>query len=297
MDFRSLLYFCTIVESGQIKKAAKRLNMSQPPLSLTLKKLEEELGTTLIFREKNAWELTKAGDHLYSRARIILSQLDGLQHDMENSKSDISGTVKIGIDSHCLSYFINAFPVILKQYPGISLRTIVADAPTIEDNMQKREIDLMLLRLQLNNDNYTIYKLPDQHFVAVYSPLLPPPPDKEILELEDVADYPLMLSRRWTDAGGFRAIIAAFQSKGLAPHIALDSQMPFLNLALLYSSPCIALMPNTEIPKEDRKIFPIRRLNHFVIFQPVIAYLSEIYLRAEAKAVIDVIRSVNSPEQ
>lgn len=52
LDFRRLLYFCTIVEQGQISRAAKYLHITQPSLSLSLKELEDELGITLIYREK-----------------------------------------------------------------------------------------------------------------------------------------------------------------------------------------------------------------------------------------------------
>ena len=57
MDLKDMLYFCTIVEEGQISKAAKRLNISQPPLSLRLKELEEEVGCSLISRANGKWKV------------------------------------------------------------------------------------------------------------------------------------------------------------------------------------------------------------------------------------------------
>lgn len=52
MDLRQLHYFVTIVDEGNISKAAKQLNISQPPLSYAIKMLEEELETTLFFEGK-----------------------------------------------------------------------------------------------------------------------------------------------------------------------------------------------------------------------------------------------------
>ena len=50
MDIKRLEYFCAIIEKGQIGKAAQSLHISQPPLSMRLRELEEELGVTLIHR-------------------------------------------------------------------------------------------------------------------------------------------------------------------------------------------------------------------------------------------------------
>ena len=67
MDLKRLEYFCTIVEKGQISKAAEALHISQPPLSMRLKELEEELDVQLIYREGKAWQVTPEGEALYQR--------------------------------------------------------------------------------------------------------------------------------------------------------------------------------------------------------------------------------------
>ena len=59
MDLKQLIYFKTIVEQGTILAAAKTLHMAQPPLSIKLKELEEELGVTLLYRHPRKVELTK----------------------------------------------------------------------------------------------------------------------------------------------------------------------------------------------------------------------------------------------
>ena len=59
IDIRQLHYFKEIVDQGSISKAAQILHIAQPPLSQQLKKLETELGTTLIHRYRQKWELTE----------------------------------------------------------------------------------------------------------------------------------------------------------------------------------------------------------------------------------------------
>ncbi|WP_273524996.1 LysR family transcriptional regulator [Mailhella massiliensis] len=290
MDLKDMLYFCTIVEEGQISKAAKRLNISQPPLSLRLKELEEEVGCSLISRANGKWKVTKEGQLLYHKSQQILSHIEGLAESIRNIGSEFSGEVRIGIGAHCMSYFQRIVPDLIRKYPRISCRTVVADSPTIERYLQERSIELAVLRLNLSHNCYTTFNLPPQHMVAVYSNLLPPPSHEGQVTFEELVQYPLLFSRRWANADGFRPIVAAFQAKHLKPQMVLDAQLPSLLINLLYTTPAVALIPNTEIPSYAVDVFPVRDIDHYVIFQPVLAYLSDSYLSPQANAVMELIK-------
>ena len=105
MDLKRLEYFCAIVEKGQISKAAEALHISQPPLSMRLKELEEELDVQLIYREGKAWQVTPEGEALYQRAQFILSYVAGLEKDIRESRNKVSGLVRIGVCPPCLHPF------------------------------------------------------------------------------------------------------------------------------------------------------------------------------------------------
>ena len=72
MDFHQLQYFVAIAESGSITAAAKKLFLSQPPLSMQMKRLEKELGCVLFLRGAREVQLTEAGKLLYTRAKSML---------------------------------------------------------------------------------------------------------------------------------------------------------------------------------------------------------------------------------
>lgn len=290
MDLKDMMYFCTIVEEGQISKAAKRLNISQPPLSLRLKELEEEVGCSLISRSSGKWKVTKEGQLLYRKSQEILSRIDGLAESIRHIGSEFSGEVRIGIGTHCISYFKTIVPLLLERYPRISCRMVVADSPTIERYLQERSIEIAVIRLNLSHDCYTMFNLPPQHMVAVYSNLVEPPSHEGPVTFEELVKYPLLFSRRWANADGFRPIVAAFQSKQLHPQILLDTQAPFLLFELLYTTPAVALIPNTEIPLHAAHVFPVRDIEHYVVFQPVVAYLSDSYLSPQTTAVMELLK-------
>src|SRR5438309_8574767 len=73
MDLRRLRYFVAVAE-GSVGRAAVRLRMAQPPLSVQIRKLESEVGTSLFRRDTRGMELTAAGRALLSRAREALAQ-------------------------------------------------------------------------------------------------------------------------------------------------------------------------------------------------------------------------------
>ena len=72
MDLRQLRYFVAIVEQGSFSRAAAFLHVSQPALSLHVRNMEADLGTTLLFRTPRGVEPTEAGMILLRHARIVM---------------------------------------------------------------------------------------------------------------------------------------------------------------------------------------------------------------------------------
>ncbi|HVZ45657.1 MAG TPA: LysR substrate-binding domain-containing protein [Ramlibacter sp.] len=73
MDLRSLRYFVAVAEARGVGKAAERLHMAQPPLSVQIRNLEAQVGTPLFLRESTGMRLTDAGAALFARAREALA--------------------------------------------------------------------------------------------------------------------------------------------------------------------------------------------------------------------------------
>ena len=101
MDLKRLEYFCAIIEKGQISKAAQSLHISQPPLSMRLKELEDELGVTLIHRQGKAWQVTPEGRMLYRKAQFILSYMEGVKNDIASIAGELHGRIKFGVCPPC----------------------------------------------------------------------------------------------------------------------------------------------------------------------------------------------------
>ena len=87
MEIRQLEYFKEIADTGSINEAARRLNMSQPPLSSQLRRLEDELNVRLFERTKKGVSLTEAGKLLYTHVERILDYTRSAAIEVSNAEN------------------------------------------------------------------------------------------------------------------------------------------------------------------------------------------------------------------
>ena len=99
MDLKQLKYFVTVAEEGTISAAAKKLFMSQPPLSIQMKLLEQELGCPLFERGQKHIRLTDTGKLLYDRAQNILKMEASMRQDIEACSRTEKDTIRLGVVS------------------------------------------------------------------------------------------------------------------------------------------------------------------------------------------------------
>lgn len=292
MDIKRLHYFCTIVEQGQISRAAKVLHMSQPPLSQRLKELEEELGTQLIIREDGQWEVTKAGQILYEEVSGILSSLENLKLQIADMEAEIDGTVSIGISTTCESKLLSMLPGIHERLPAVQFRISVKDSSFLEVDVQDKKLDIAILLLPLESDDYEIYHLPPGGFSIVYSNKLTAPSKKKV-SLDDLTDTPLMLSRRWYGGGSYEIMMRHWQKNGKTPEILLDSHNIHTLLRLVkVGMPAATIVPDTELTEEIRTNYQTRPLVcDFLDHYPVVITKKGRFMNQAVKAVIDYILS------
>lgn len=96
MEHRLLASFVVLAEELHFGRAARRLHISQPPLSIQIKKLEEELGVALLLRNNRQVSLTEAGKALLVRARHLLAEADRARNEVRRIGLGDAGVLSIG---------------------------------------------------------------------------------------------------------------------------------------------------------------------------------------------------------
>lgn len=133
MDLKSLRYFVAVAEARSVGKAALRLHMAQPPLSVQIRNLEARLGTALFRRDSDGMQLTEAGRALFSRAKEALA----LAHDgFEAAKAVAAGRrgrLTVGY-MFALGYAVlpRLVPELRRTLPDVELQFVEMSALTYE---------------------------------------------------------------------------------------------------------------------------------------------------------------------
>lgn len=123
MDLRQLRYFLAITEHGSFSRAAERLRVAQPALSLHIRKLEEELGVELLVRTPRGIRPTESGEQLAAHARLILGQVDSAREAIRENAAEPRGRVTIGIGASLGPVLtVPLVEAVRRTCPGVSLR-------------------------------------------------------------------------------------------------------------------------------------------------------------------------------
>ena len=125
IDVKDLEGFLAILDEGSISKAADKLGITQPALSLKLKKIETELGLQLFQRTSRSMVPLETCWAIEPAAREILIKLEGVKETLATRISDLKGTVRFG----CLTGWIDALMIPL-------IKLLRSEAPTIKLNLQ-----------------------------------------------------------------------------------------------------------------------------------------------------------------
>lgn len=216
MNLRQLEYFCAIAEEHQITAAARRLHISQPPLSYELAQLERELGTRLVDRSSRGTELTEAGEVLYERARQMLDLAESTRRDVENVGKGLSGTLSVGIISSSGGQVPS--PRLLEMFRGHDqVRLELREGNTYEvlDMLMRGIVDLGVVRTPFQGDGLSCAFAEREPMVALMPEGLVCGADEEKVGLAELAGSPLVTYRRFE-----RILRDLFADAGLEPRFA-----------------------------------------------------------------------------
>jgi DNA-binding transcriptional LysR family regulator len=140
---RQLRVFVEVARQGSFTRAAEYLRVAQPAVSISIRKLEEELDLTLLNRQEKRVSLTAEGEALLIHARGILENFRAAEAEMAELRGLGGGEVRVGIPPMMSSYY---FPLIIRdfraRYPNLKLSVNGEGAAIIQRMISKGEIDM-----------------------------------------------------------------------------------------------------------------------------------------------------------
>jgi DNA-binding transcriptional LysR family regulator len=249
MDLRRIRHFVVLAETLNFRRAAERLHMSQPPLSVSIQKLEAELGTKLFVRETTGVSLTPSGRAVLVEARKLLFHGGQLAETARSAIDGTGGTLRIGfVGTTTWGMLQRLVPAFRAEYPGVELVLREATSVAIVQQVEDHVLDIGLVRtplllataaalVPLEHDTF-VAALPRGHALAAKGPL----------QLSELANETFVMYASGGDSGGaaglHSAALLACQEAGFLPKVSQEAVQVQTLLALVESGLGVALVPS-----------------------------------------------------
>lgn len=216
MELRHLRSFVAVAEELSFTKAARRLQIAQPPVSRHIHDLESELGVKLLERSSSHVFLTDAGRSFLNEARAVLQHVSQAVQVVRQVGSGWSGTVRLGIAKglgEVVSWILNEY---LRR--GLAVEVDVLDIPSgfQTEALVSRRIDIGFLRPPINNPQVASASLFLEPFSVVLrkaSPLT----KRKVLHVRDLVNETILLIDRRVSPGIYDRTLSLFREQHLEP--------------------------------------------------------------------------------
>lgn len=189
MDLHYLEIFNTVAKYTSFKKASEVLHISQPALSIQVKKLEAQTGLKLFYKIGNKIYLSDSGNMLYDYTKKIFTIIEEMENNITNLKEVIGGTINLGGSNTPGTYILpKVIGEMKKKYPSVIVNLHIADTSEITNLIENGTLDVAVNGGNcIYNSNIYVEKLFDDRLVMVASPdnkLC----EKSTIDIEDLTD-------------------------------------------------------------------------------------------------------------
>lgn len=255
MDLRQLQQFVALAETGNFHRAAERLHMAQPPLSISIRKLEDSLGTQLFVRTSRGVRLTQAGEAALHDARRALFHAAQARAAAVAAAHGERGALRVGfVGSATYALLPRLIPAFRAAHPGIELILHESTSASILDRLERHQLDAGLVRFPiLNAGGYALMPLETDEFVAAV------PADSrfaqhDAIALKALAGEPFIMHPS-ADVPNLQAIAMLLcQQAGFVPRVTQEAVQVQTIISLVESGLGVALVPSVAARYVNRRV-------------------------------------------
>lgn len=251
MELRHLRYFIAVAEEKHMTRAAERLGIQQPPLSMQIRALEQELDAQLFRRQPRGVELTDAGLAFLDRARAILDQVDRAVATTRRTARGEEGRVVVGFTSS--APFHPFVPRVMRAFreaaPLVSMVLEESGSSELVQGLYNEEIDAAFIRSPVSDvvgltvqpllEEQMLVALPTGHIFARRSSFS----RSVLLPLSELAKETFVLYKRPGGPGLYDTIIAACKTAGFSPKVGQEAPRIISTLNLVAAGIGVSIVP------------------------------------------------------
>jgi len=245
MDFRHIQQFVVLAETLNFRRAAEKLHMAQPPLSISIRKLEQELGVDLFDRGKDGVKLTKSGEAALEEAQKALFHANQFKLAAQAASTGVGGRLRIGfVGSATHEVLPKLIARFRRAFAGVELDLREATSIRIMDELMQEQMDVGVVRIPVaSGSGIRLTTLQTETFVLAVA-RSHPLADQSSVKLKDLAEKEFILYAG-SDAPGLRmAALHACQLRGFMPKVVQEAIQVQTVLSLVEANMGVALVPS-----------------------------------------------------
>lgn len=260
MTLTELRYIVAVAQERHFGRAAQRCHVSQPTLSIAIKKLEEELNVTLFDRSSNEVITTDSGERIISQARKVLDEADVIRQMANEEQNELEGAFKLGLIFTVAPYLLPKLILSLRDIaPKMPLMLEENYTQPLTDALKRGELDALVVGEPYHEAGVEVIPLYDEPFFVIV-PKGHPFEDLDAVSPREIGDDRLLLltegnCMRDQVLGSCSEVAARQRITGLTSNLQGSSINTIRHMVA--SGLGISVLPATALTENDHMLFSI----------------------------------------
>ncbi len=192
MDIRQLNALVAVVDHGTFSAAARALHTVQSNVSTHIARMERDLGVVLIDRASGS--LTEEGIVVVARARRVQAELEAIRLDVTALRDEVAGVMRAGMIGTTGRWLLpRVLEVLAGDYPRVRIQIVEATTTSLLPQVVSGSLDVALVNLPVDHPDVDVEPLFEEEPMLM-APLGHPFAAYDVIELQDLATFPLLLN-------------------------------------------------------------------------------------------------------
>jgi LysR family transcriptional regulator, transcription activator of glutamate synthase operon len=254
MELRQLRYLVALAEEQHFTRAAAREHIAQPALSQQIRRLEQEVGLSLVERTTRRVTVTEAGKALVARARRILAEVDAATAEMQAFTGVRTGHVTVGTMHTMGPVDVSlALAVFHQRHPGVELTVREQSSEELAEMLRDDVLDLAFLSVteRMESHGLGLHQLVSEELVVVL-PIDHPLAGHDEVRMAELADEQFISYRE--GARLRELLVFAGRTAGFEPAVQLESNESERIRRLVARHMGVAILPRSDAERPDAEV-------------------------------------------
>ncbi len=234
IDLELYRVFYVVAKNRHMTKASEELHISQPAISQSIKKLENQLGGSLFLRSNKGMELTEEGKMFYEYIKGALELINNAENEFTSFKDLSKGEIKIGCSTTLTKLIlIDVIKIFHDEYPNININITNDLTYNLINNLKLGKLDFVIFNeSNVKETNLNLQQIKKLKQGFIYNPKFY---DDKVTDFKDLNNVPLILQKEEANSRKLLDYIALQHNVKLIPSMEVASQeliTEFVNIGL-----------------------------------------------------------------